>query len=98
MHEGLSIPNFAPKILFFAKVSIFFSSNFFIATATFLDSGIVGLTENLLHVIVLLRRSVRKTHFIRGKYENSLWSKPLNLLLLAKNGVFSYKKLRHGYH
>ena len=36
------------EILFFSQKSSFsFSSNFFIATFTFLDAGIVGITENV---------------------------------------------------
>ena len=44
---------FIVEMFFFAKVLIFFFIKFyFIATTTFLDSGIVGLTENVKHVMI----------------------------------------------
>ena len=75
-----SSPKLSPSKLKFSssqKSSFSSSSNFFIATFTFLDSGIVGQTENVKHVMVLLRRSVRRTHFIMTNIIISLWSEPL---------------------
>ena len=43
----------------------------------------IGLTENVLHVMVLSRRSVTKTYFINANMKNSLWSEPLKNLLFC---------------
>ena len=65
---------FKVEILFFAKVFNLYFIRFFHRDFYILDSGIVGLTENIM---VLLRRSVRKTHLYMANMKGSLWSEPL---------------------